>query len=223
MNRSESKYFNTACLMNKALVDLLAEKDFEFITVKELCKKAGVNRSTFYLHYETLGDLLAEALAATMKDFENCFPVSTSSFVSGIGQAGLKDLILINDDYLLPYLNFIQKNQSLYRAAFKNPGAMDTHRLIADASRRVLMPIMSRFHIPEAEQSYRIAFYVQGCMAIVREWLERSCTDPVEHIERIIIACIRPYPEAQERKAHEAEGDIEGGAAGCRIPIPDDL
>lgn len=34
---------------------------FEIIQlVKEICEKAGVNRSTFYLHYETLGDLLQE-------------------------------------------------------------------------------------------------------------------------------------------------------------------
>ena len=25
----------------------------EYITVKEICETAGVNRSTFYLHYET--------------------------------------------------------------------------------------------------------------------------------------------------------------------------
>ena len=51
MNRSESKYFNTARLMDDALIDLLSEKEFEYITVKEICEKAGVNRSTFYLHY----------------------------------------------------------------------------------------------------------------------------------------------------------------------------
>ena len=56
MNKAESKYYNTAILMNKALIELLNKKDFEFITVKEICEKAGVNRSTFYLHYETVND-----------------------------------------------------------------------------------------------------------------------------------------------------------------------
>lgn len=32
------------------------------ITIKEICKKAGVNRSTFYLHYESIDDLLEETL-----------------------------------------------------------------------------------------------------------------------------------------------------------------
>ena len=50
MNKAESKYFNTANLMDEALMRLLEHKDYEYITVKEVCKKAGVNRSTFYLH-----------------------------------------------------------------------------------------------------------------------------------------------------------------------------
>ena len=51
MDKNESKYFLTASFMDEALLLLLQKKDFEFITVKELYKKAGVNRSTFYLHY----------------------------------------------------------------------------------------------------------------------------------------------------------------------------
>ena len=58
MNRQESKYLATASLMDEALLLLLEQKDFDRITVKELCQKAGVNRTTFYLHYENMGDLL---------------------------------------------------------------------------------------------------------------------------------------------------------------------
>lgn len=54
MSKSESKYFNTALRMDEALIALLEEKDLEYITVKEICHLAGVNRSTFYLHYATL-------------------------------------------------------------------------------------------------------------------------------------------------------------------------
>ena len=62
LNKSESKYYNTACLMNESLILLLEKKDYSFITVKEICEKAGVNRSTFYLHYETMNDLLSEPI-----------------------------------------------------------------------------------------------------------------------------------------------------------------
>ena len=69
MNKSESKYYNTALLMNQAFIELLNKKEFEFITVKDICKKAGVNRSTFYLHYESINDLLEECLDNINKKF----------------------------------------------------------------------------------------------------------------------------------------------------------
>ena len=42
MNKNESKYFNTAIKMDEALISLLEKKDFAYITVKEICDKAGV-------------------------------------------------------------------------------------------------------------------------------------------------------------------------------------
>ena len=48
--------------MDEALILLLDKKEYTFITVKEIWEKAGVNRSTFYLHYETIDDLLSETI-----------------------------------------------------------------------------------------------------------------------------------------------------------------
>lgn len=62
MTRSESKYFVTATKMDEAFLRLLEKKDISYITVKEICETAGVNRSTFYLHYETISDLLSESV-----------------------------------------------------------------------------------------------------------------------------------------------------------------
>lgn len=72
MNRFESKYFNTALIMDETLIDLLSKKDYEYISIKDICTKAGVNRSTFYLHYETKDDLLKE----TIKFINNKFYAS---------------------------------------------------------------------------------------------------------------------------------------------------
>lgn len=40
--------------------ELICEKDYEKITVKELCDRAKINKKTFYHYYETLDALLAE-------------------------------------------------------------------------------------------------------------------------------------------------------------------
>ena len=62
MNKNESKYYYTARLMNQALISLLEKKDIDFISITELTKKAGVNRSTFYLHYDNIYELLEETI-----------------------------------------------------------------------------------------------------------------------------------------------------------------
>ena len=85
MNRSESRYFATAARMDEAFLTLLAKKDFEYITVKEICEVAGVNRSTFYLHYETMSDFhyicyrcdSAVCKNATKRNNERCLITSS--------------------------------------------------------------------------------------------------------------------------------------------------
>ncbi|MGI6053024.1 MAG: TetR/AcrR family transcriptional regulator [Bilifractor sp.] len=46
--------------IRNAFTDMICEMDYEQITIKELTERAGVNRKTFYLHYDSLDDLLAE-------------------------------------------------------------------------------------------------------------------------------------------------------------------
>ena len=93
MNKSESKYFHTALRMNEALISLLEKKDLEFITVKEICETAGVNRSTFYLHYETISDLMNETVEMVDKRFLSYFSQRERDALSEMNGADLKELV----------------------------------------------------------------------------------------------------------------------------------
>ena len=104
MNKSESKYFNTALRMDEALLALLEEKDLEYITVKEICHQAGVNRSTFYLHYETIADLVSETLEMINQRFLSYFPQQEEEILGNMGSLAREDLVLVTRGYLLPYL-----------------------------------------------------------------------------------------------------------------------
>ena len=44
MNKNESKYFNTAVKMDKALIELLEKKPFDRITVKDIVETCDINR-----------------------------------------------------------------------------------------------------------------------------------------------------------------------------------
>ena len=94
MNRFESKYFNTASLMNESLLILLEKKELDYITVNEICKQAGVNRSTFYLHYESTNDLLEECIENMNKNFFNSFDETYKDALNKIKNAYFYSLIL---------------------------------------------------------------------------------------------------------------------------------
>lgn len=50
----------TRLAIRQAFEELVLEKDFTEIRVKELAERARINRKTSYLHYKSLEDLLAE-------------------------------------------------------------------------------------------------------------------------------------------------------------------
>ena len=46
--------------IRKAFNEMICEMDYEQISIKELTGRANINRKTFYLHYDSLDDLLRE-------------------------------------------------------------------------------------------------------------------------------------------------------------------
>lgn len=50
----------TKRLLKEALLRLLKKKEIDKINVSELCSEAGINRATFYRHYETPADVLQD-------------------------------------------------------------------------------------------------------------------------------------------------------------------
>lgn len=73
LTRSEAKFSNTSKKMDQALLELLENKGWNEISISEICKKAGINRSTFYSHYSTIYDLYSETYENLIAQFYNFF------------------------------------------------------------------------------------------------------------------------------------------------------
>lgn len=190
MNKNESKYFNTAVKMDKALVELLEKKDFEYITIKEICTLAGVNRSTFYLHYENTADLLEETTRYITDSFLSYFPSEEQKIFHQFENSELKDLVFVTPKYLSPYLTFIKENQRVFKTALRHLGSMGFDSVYSKMFKYIFNPLLARFDFPESEREYILKFYLTGITAIVMEWLDKDCADDIENIIRIIINCV---------------------------------
>ena len=189
MNKNESKYFNTAVKMDQALLQLLEKKEFAYISIKEICATAGVNRSTFYLHYENTNDLLKETADYVIDNFLSYFSAHRSAVRLDITNCELKDLLFITPEYLRPYLTYVKENQRVFKTCLKHLNSLNFNNMYFDMV-KFFNPLMERFSFPENEREYILKFYLTGITAVVTEWLNKNCETPIEDISRIIIQCV---------------------------------
>ncbi len=189
MEKSSSKYFNTARRIDEAFLKILYKKDFEYITVKEICEEAKVNRSTFYLHYETLGDLLDETMEYIVEKFCNHFDGITID----VKNTPVKDLYLITPQYLVPWLNFIKENQKIFLTIFKRHKTLNISRYYDEIFNDFIVPILERNNVPKSEQEYIFLFYVEGIMGVVKKWIKEGCESSVDYITTLICKYIKSH------------------------------
>ena len=177
--------------MDEAFLELIEKKDFAYITVKEICEKAGVNRSTFYLHYETVGDLLAECAQHIIDEFVAFMPYDTVEFLEKMQDRPLDELYLITPEYLTPYLTYIKEHRRIFKATMKQASALRMTDAYQKLNCHVFTPILNRFRVLPEDQKYIVQFHISGLMAIIDEWLKEDCKDSIEHIISVMQRCIK--------------------------------
>ena len=190
MNKSESKYFNTAKKMNMALICLLKKKTFEYITISDICKKAEVSRSTFYLHYDNTYDLLEETTLRLIDDFLSYFTEDTKNISVNLSNCKLEELNFICDKYLNPYLTYMKDNQEIILTAQSHIKPLGFDKVYIKMFENIFNPILDRFGYPESERNYVIMYYLNGINAVILEWLKENCQKPIGEISEIIKICV---------------------------------
>ena len=176
--------------MDEALIKWLEKKDFEYITIKEICAAAGVNRSTFYLHYETVGDLLQETTRYLLDDFLAYFSTDTKAVALKLMDCELSDLIFVCDKYLSPYLTYIKDHKEIFGTVLLYNQALGFEDVYKRMFDNIFNPILERFHYDSGNRQYIILYYLNGINAIILEWLRNGCDMSIQEISEIISICI---------------------------------
>lgn len=197
MKSRESKYFATARKMNMALIQILSKKEFELVTVKEICKVADVNRSTFYLHYENIGELLDETVENELNDLFQRYKTNQSFTQEAINTLPIDQLIFINKEYLYAYLEFMKEKKNHLYAFIKRSKTLSSKKIMNALFKELIDPIMNRFKIDETQRKYMFIYYVNGIIAIITEWISNGCKEEIDQVIDIIVNCVRPEKKIQ--------------------------
>ena len=150
--------------IERAFVELLQTRQIKDITVSDLIKLTGLNRSTFYANYTDIFDLADKVRAELEQDFGNLF-ADYDYFNQRSGA--------------LKMFRHIKENQLFYKTYFKL--CYDDKHLIStyDPKRA------EQEHISE-NLKYHIEFFRNGLNAIIKLWLAGGCKESPEEMAEVL-------------------------------------
>lgn len=164
----------TKLLLKQSLISLLKDKSISQISVKELCSSAGINRSTFYLHYANAYELLEDA--------EREIISNTSNYLDKIesGDGGVT--------YILAFLDYIKKNEELFAVMLltSKDNILFPKRLLNEILKNIDNQL--RLSIPDCVKRYTYAYLVNGSLAIIQEWIQEGFITSSSELARLIFS-----------------------------------
>ncbi len=161
----------------ESFFNLLSVKDFNSISISELCKVANVHRSTFYSYFDNLYELLEEA-----KNY------AVNYFMQGFDKSIKDDEDYLTFDILVQYLSFIKDNKNLYIAYFTNSQILSSDKSLDEIFKYIIMPISKKRGAKDQRKVvYTALFYIGGITNIIKHWLDNGFKESVEYIASIIV------------------------------------
>lgn len=175
MNKKNNKQFqDSATRMEQAMLELMNKLSFDKITVRLICEKAGVNRSTFYAHYIDLYDMIERMEVNLQKGLMDDFPIPGK-----VAVFSLESFII--------FLKFIRKHKDFYRVALKTRHEFPLKQGFHPLWEQIIIPLCLRSGITsESEMLYYFIGFQASFTMILKHWVEQGCLESVETIARII-------------------------------------
>lgn len=165
------RYYTTEEKLKRALYSLLRIRGYNNISIKELCYEAGINRSSFYAHYQDINDLMINIEKELSKNIAQIFDPKErwdrNVFVK------LFEFLLKNRDFYKAYLSssegaVMEKNDFM---DFMN--IINRHSLGGDISTK--------------EKTYKMAFFAGGLKAIAKSWIMSGCEETPQQMAGILV------------------------------------
>ena len=138
-----------------ALIDLLLEDQrTEQITVTQICSRAGINRSTFYSHYDIPSDIMKEIEEEVLSGYRKC--------IARIAESDQSRIICL--------LQFIKENARIFRVVLSDPHGSSFHKKIIAGTLSELEQVKSivreQRYVP-----YLYDYLLDGSAVVLLDWI----------------------------------------------------
>ncbi|WPC43695.1 TetR/AcrR family transcriptional regulator [Clostridium sp. JS66] len=143
----------------QALTKLMSKKKINNITVKELTDLADVNRSTFYLYYKDIFDIVDKIESELINDFSETYDKFSKEATT------YDDLF----HFFIYLFEFVQNNGEMFEIFLCQSGEYTFIEKLKDAIKHCKIPLDDTSS--EVEAKYCMPFAISGCIGVVQQWL----------------------------------------------------
>lgn len=169
----------TKSQLKSGLAQLMLEKSINEISVKELVETVDINRSTFYLHYSDIYNLLEEVENELLAEITHIIETHPM---------GVKDntFTFMEDIYLV-----LEKNKEICRALMGDSGdANFIFKMKEIIKENAMKQLELLFPDIKDDLKYTFSFCLSGCMGIVNQWLFENGAETPGHMAKITFSMV---------------------------------
>lgn len=167
---NNQRYKSTEEKIQQALFSLLKIREYNNILIKEICYEAGINRSSFYAHYQDINDLMIKTEQKLSESIFKIFAPNKSWNIENFVK--LFEFLKENKNFYLAYLS---TNQQM----FMEKNDFISYIKIINANR-----VNKKF--TQNELVYHMAFFAGGIKALSKSWLMSDCKESPSQMAKIL-------------------------------------
>lgn len=169
----DRRNYKTEKAFTEALFHFLKEKNFNKITVRELCEYADMNRGTFYLHYLDIYDLMDKT---EQKMLDEIFDDESGEYRS------LPTYVLKTFEYIKSHKDIFKMMLTGYNI---NGFVNKLGKRLSERTTHVLPKVVKNYDEKIAENV--ILFYVGGAASLIYGWVvDNDCEIPAETLMQTV-------------------------------------
>ena len=165
----------TKAQLRAGLARLMQKKSIKEITVKELVDEVDLNRSTFYLHYSDIYQMLESIENELMDEIAQAI----EEYPLNLVQYGSYPLI----EHIFTILD---NNKDICIALMGSNGDMGfVSRMEKMIAETVLRQLSGKFAADNRDVEYVYAFCLNGCVGMIKAWLSSENQESTKHMAEL--------------------------------------
>ncbi|MFJ7362792.1 TetR/AcrR family transcriptional regulator [Peribacillus frigoritolerans] len=173
--------------IRNALVELIEEKGFEAITVKDITMKAKINRGTFYAHYQDKFDLMTKCQEEIMQEMSN---IAKQNLPDVIAELGTDSPINKPFTVFVSIFEYLNVNSEFMKAVLGPKGDLSFQTKIKDFMLKTLFE-NNQNSILKAENllvpgHFLISYIASAHIGVIQQWLDSGRKESPQEMARIL-------------------------------------